>query len=118
LKNIKEKNLMDWNTIFEMLKASGPGGLIVGLLVLVFVYVGTFTDVFKTGVFKRWAAVLSSVLFAGVRPGEVESAITAAMGLAFATLAKLFVDIVWAQYTTFKNTRARANVTPPPPPAV
>ncbi len=110
---------MDWTAIFDLLKASGPGGLIVGLLVLAFVYLGTFTDVFKSGVLKRWAAILSSALFAGLRPGEVESAITAAMGLVFATLAKLFLDIVWAQYTTFKKARAREQVTPPPPaPAV
>jgi hypothetical protein len=85
---------MDWNALWELLKAAGPAGVGVGLLVLGFVYFGTFTDVFKTGTLKRLAAMASTLLFAGVKPGDVESAVVAALGLCVATGLKLLVDAI------------------------
>jgi predicted TIM-barrel enzyme len=83
---------MDWNALWELLQAAGPAGAGVGLLVLAFVYIGTATDVFKNGTLKRVAALASAVLFSGVEPGNVESAITAAIGIAVATGLKLLID--------------------------
>ncbi len=93
---------MEWNVLFELLKEAGPAGMIVGVLVLLFVYAGTFTDVFKTGQWKRWASVIASYLFAGVEPGNSEAAMTGAIGLAVATLLKFLVDLAIVQVKATK----------------
>ena len=85
---------MEWNALWDLLVQAGPAGAAVGLAVLVFVYLGSLTDVFKGGVLKRAAVVLSGVLFAGVEPGDVEAAFVAAIGIAGATLAKLLIDLI------------------------
>ncbi len=96
---------MEWNVFFDLLKDAGPAGMIVGLLVLLFVYAGEFTDVFNSGKIKRWAAVLASTLFAGVEPGNTEAAVTGALGLVVATLLKFGVDLVIVQIQTTKASR-------------
>ena len=85
---------MDFVQFFEVMKGAGLPGLVVGLAVLVFVYIGSFTGLFKTGLFKRLAVLASGLLFAGVEPGDLESAVVAAIGLVVATGGKLLIDAV------------------------
>ena len=84
-------------TFWDTLKAAGPEGVLVSLLVLVFVYTGEFTDVFKGGTIKRWAAWVSSILFAGVRPGDEQAAVVAAIGIALSTLAHFGINALQSE---------------------
>ncbi len=88
---------MDWSSVWESLQAAGWPGVVVGLLVLVFVFLGEFTNVFKGGTLKRLAAVISSYLFAGVRPGDEQSALVGAIGLVLATIGHLLYDAIMAE---------------------
>lgn len=76
---------MDWNSLWTMLQAAGLPGVVLGFLVLVFVYLGEFTGVFNTGFLKRASAVVSSYLFAGTLPGNEYTAIVAAITLVVST---------------------------------
>ncbi len=88
--------MIDWNSLWETLQAAGLPGVLVGVVVLVFVYIGTATDIFKNGTIRRIAVLVSGLLFAGVEPGNITSAVEAAIGIAFATLAKLLIDAITA----------------------
>ncbi|RLD07696.1 MAG: hypothetical protein DRI32_00395 [Chloroflexi bacterium] len=94
---------MEWNIFFDLLKDAGPAGMIVGVLVLLFVYAGEFTDVFQSGNLKRWAAVGAATLFAGVEPGNAEAAITGALGLLIATGFKMAIDALMHLYIENKK---------------
>lgn len=83
---------MDFSTLFEALKVAGLPGLVLGVAVCAFVYVGEFTGLLKNGWMKRLAVVLGSVLFSGLQAGEVFSALTAAIAALVAGLIKLGID--------------------------
>ena len=80
---------MGWNTILPLLQQVGPAGLLVGFVVLCTVYVLEYTTVLNSPIAKRWAAVILSVLFAGVPAAGVPAALTAAIGLLASTLVHL-----------------------------
>jgi hypothetical protein len=86
--------MYNFDALWAVLEKASLPGAVVALAVLAFVYLGRFTDVFKTGTIRRWAAVLSALLFAGVEPGEVSSAVIAAVGLVLATLSNLFLEFL------------------------
>ena len=85
---------MDFAQFLELAKAAGLPGLVVGVAVLVFVYVGSFTNLFKTGGAKRLAVLVSGLLFSGIELGNLESSVVAAIGLMTATGGKLLIDAV------------------------
>ena len=86
--------ILSFSGLWEQLQAAGLPGVIVALAILAFVYAGSATDIFKTGNVRRLAAVVASLLFSGVEPGELQSAIVAAFGLVLSTLAHLVVEAV------------------------
>jgi hypothetical protein len=84
--------IFDFEGLWNILKQAGYPGLILALVVLAFVYVGRFTHIFKTPTIRRWAAVVASMLFAGVEPGETLSAVVAAIGLVLSTGLHLLLE--------------------------
>lgn len=83
---------LDWASLWLLLQAAGLPGLVVGVFVLVFVFIGQFTDIFPNGFFKRMAVIIGSALFSNITSGTVASALTAALAILFATLGKMLVD--------------------------
>lgn len=84
--------MFDWNSLWPLLQAAGLPGLLVGLVVLLFVFLGDMTNVFPNGTFKRIAAILASVLFAGAQSGQLFPIVTAAIALISSTLLKMLLD--------------------------
>ena len=89
--------MYSFDNLWLQLQAAGLPGAVIALAVLLFVYAGEFTSVFKSGLAKRVAAVLASALFAGLQPGEVQSALVAAVGLVLSTAAHWLIDAVKAE---------------------
>ena len=85
---------MEFAQLFELLKDAGLPGLAVGLLVLIVVYILSFTELLKVGWMKRLAAVALTYLFAGVE--DVESGLVGAIALIVATGIKLGLDAIKA----------------------
>jgi hypothetical protein len=108
---------MEWKEIYELMLASGPAGLGVGLAVLLLVYAGTITDIFKTPQWKRWAAILSTLGFAEVKllSLDIENVLTGAIGLVSATFLKKLIDLLVPEVT--RKFKKAPPPPPPPPPA-
>lgn len=96
-----------WDQVWGLLQAAGLPGLLIGVLVLVFVFIGDFTNVFPSGTYKRIAVYLASILFAGVQPGQELQAVTAAIAIASSTLLKLLLDALIALAKAQQAARAK-----------
>ena len=88
--------LFDLQSLWNVILQAGPQGSVIGLAVLSLVYLLGFTDLFKSGTAKRFAVVVASALFAGLQPGEVQSAVVAALAMSVSTVGKLLIDVVIA----------------------
>ena len=97
---------LDWSTVFPILQATGLPGLLIGLIVLVFVFLGDCTSVFPTGNFKRVAVVLASFLFSGAGNGDVFNLIKGAIGVVAASLLKVLLDKLFSLDTATAKVRA------------
>jgi hypothetical protein len=84
-----------WDILMELIKSNGVEGMILGLLVLVFVYLGSFTDLFKDGLLRRIAVFVLSALFSDVTDGAtMAESLIFAITFTFSSLAKLAIDVV------------------------
>ena len=87
---------LNWDSVWPLIEAAGPAGLVIALLVLAFVFLAEFSDLLKNGMLRRIAVVVLSFLFAGAPNGDVSEALKFAIGAVVATLGKLVVDALFS----------------------
>ena len=87
---------LDFSTIWPLIQAAGLPGLAVAVIVLIFVFIGSYTELFKNGNIRRVAVALLGILFSGVVTNpDTQQALVAAIGVVGATLLKLLLDMLF-----------------------